>query len=282
MTLRSELTADELRAECATLDRAVRSAGLATEEYLAKHQPGGEDNPAEDVYGWLRFYAVLHRVHARGEIQPDMAHARNDATVLDALRNEPIMVVPLNADSDGKPQSIFVYPKGLDALLHVHALDLQLAWMLAQKEILEAEASAASLNMIQYVMDTMAYTYQLLCWVVTSKGPEMPYAVENDHPEIPQYVLDLSPWDVVRICQAHQEHLTRLGVLSTLLDAKSQRESGKRPSWSMFVGTMAVELGESSITLMKHRSLAELLAIARIHAAANEVPDKEETADATP
>lgn len=275
MTLRSELTADELRAECATLDRAVRSAGLATEEYLAKHRPGGEDNPSEDVFGWLRFYAVLHRCHARGETSTSATHARNDATVLDALRNEPIMVVPIE-DSD----DIFVYPKSLDALLHVHALDIQLAWMLAQKEMLEIEASAASLNLIQNVMDVMAYTYQLLCWVVTTEGPEMPYAVEDDNPEIPSYIKALSPWDVVRICQAHQEHLARLGVLSSLLDAKSQREGGKRPSWSMFIGSMSVELGESANTLMRHRSLAELLAVARIHAAANEVPEKE-TADAT-
>ena len=274
MTLRSELTADELKAECATLERAVRSAGLATDEYVAKHRPGGEDNTAEDVFGWLRFYAVLHRAHARGEIQPDVAHARNDGTILDALRNEPIMVVPLEDTSD-----IFVYPKSLDALLHVHALDLQLAWMLTQKEMLEAEASAASMNLIQYVMDAMAYTYQLLCWVVTSEGPEMPYKVEDDAPEIPKYVRVLSPWDVVRICQAHQEHLGKLSVLSSLLDTHSQRENGKRPSWSMFVGSMSVEMGEPANVLMKHRSLAELLAVARIRSAANEVPEED---DATP
>lgn len=272
MTLRSELTVDELKAECATLERAVRSAGLATEDYLVKHRPGGEENPSEDVFGWLRFYAVLHRSHARGETQPDATHARNDATILDALRNEPIMVVPLEKSGD-----IFVYPKGLDALMHVHALDLQLAWMLAQKELLEQEASAASMNLIQYVMDAMAYTYQLLCWVVTTKGPELPYRVEDDSPEIPNYIKALSPWDVVRIVQAHQEHLARLSVLSTLLDAKPQKEGGKRPSWSMFIGSMSVELGEPANVLMKHRSLAELLAVARIHSASQEVP---ETADA--
>jgi hypothetical protein len=274
VTLRSELTADELTAECATLERAVRSAGLATEDYLAKHRPGGEENPATDVFGWLRFYAVLHRCHARGETQSDSAHARNDATILDALRNEPIMVVPLSDDDD-----IFVYPKGLDALLHIHALDLQLAWMLAQKEILETEASAESMNLIQYVMDAMAYTYQLLCWVVTTRGPELPYRVEDDDPQIPTYVKALTPWDVVRVVQAHQEHLARLSVLSSLLDTTPQKEGGKRPSWSMFVGSMSVELGEPANVLMKHRSLAELLAVARIHSAANEVPEKE-TVDA--
>lgn len=269
MTLRSELTADELKAECTTLERAVRSANLATEEYLVGHRPGGAENLAEDVFGWLRYYAVLHRAHAKGEAAPvSAAHARNDATILDSLRNEPIMVVPLD-----KHDNVFVYPKSLDALLHVHALDLQLAWMLTQKEILETEASAESMNLIQLLMDVMAYTYQLLCWVVTSEGPELPYRVEDDNPEIPPYVLAFSPWDVVRICQAHQEHLTRLSVLTTLLDAKSQREGGKRPSWSMFIGSMSVELGESSNTLMRHRSLAELLAVARIHSAANEIPE---------
>jgi hypothetical protein len=277
VTLRSELTADELKAECTPLERAVLSAGLATEEYLSGHRPGGAENLSEDIFGWLRFYAVLHRAHARGEDTPASAiHARNDATVLDALRNEPILVRALDKTQD----DIYVYPKGLDALLHVHALDIQLAWMLTQKELLEMEGSAKSLNLIQYVMDAVAYTYQLLCWVVTTEGPEMPYKVEDDDPEVPPHIRAMSPWDVVRICQAHQEHLARLGVLSSLLDVKSHRENGKRPSWSMFIGTMSIEMGESANTLMRHRSLAELLAVARIHAAANEVPDKE-TADAT-
>jgi hypothetical protein len=277
VTLRSELTADELKAECTTLERAVRSANLATEEYLVLHRPGGAENSAEDVFGWLRYYAVLHRAHAKGESAPvSAAHARNDAQILDSLRNEPIMVVPLNPGEDGESRNVFVYPKSLDALLHVHALDIQLAWMLTQKEILETEASAASLNLIQQLMSVKAYTYQLLCWVVTTEGPELPYRVEEDNPEIPQYVLAFSPWDVVRICQAHQEHLTRLSVLTTLLDAKSQRDGGKRPSWSMFIGSMSVELGESSNTLMRHRSLAELLAVARIHSAANEVPEADD------
>jgi hypothetical protein len=82
----------------------------------------------------------------------------------------------------------------------------------------------------------------------------------------------------LRICQAHQKLMLRLQALSALIDENSAQEGkGLRPSWSMFYSTMAVELKESAEHLIKLRSVGEMLAMARLNAAAHAIPKTEET-----
>ena len=286
MPLRSIKTA-ELRAECKTLERAVLRAGLAGELDFKKWQPGGENNTATDARGWLAYYARLHRWHAKGERSDGDSgfdpHDMNDRRVLDALRNEPVPVRLIDAIVvAGEPlrDTVHVYAKSLDALLHVHALDRTLATLMMKKLQLE-QVMGPSSELLTRTVDVISYTYRLLVWIVTSPGPEMPWEPDDVDPTPPVWITKLQAWDVIRICQAAQEHQLRLAALSALVDVKAQDSGGTRPSWSMFAASMASETKEPVSTLMKHRALIELLATAHMVAASRQ-PDKDTNgADAT-
>ena len=263
------IAAAELRAECTTLERAVCSAKLASKDTLAPHRPGGARNPDRDARGWLAYYRTLHRIHAKGErdAAPDRAaHARADAEALDALRTEPIRVPLVGASANAAP--LLVYPKSLDALLHVHALDRQLQYMTTKHAQLVEMKTADAADLLPRVADGISYTYQLLCWIVTHPGPAMPYDSHVDHPEPPEHIRALEPWDVIRIVEAHHKHMLRLHAVAALIDSRRQsEEGGTRPSWSMFIAS-ETPAGESTDVTMKHRALNALLAKRWLDAAA--------------
>jgi hypothetical protein len=269
MGSKRSISVAELKAECTVLERAVRAAGLATTEELKTDKPGSPDNPERDARAWLRYYTALQRRHATltklHEVSPSGA---DDATVLDALRGEPVEVPLLD-----KGKSVFVHPKSLDAALYIHALDLKLAWLLSQKSMLEERGTAGDVLMLPKVYEAISYIYQILCWIVCSEGPAMPFNPTELDPKPPAWITELEPWDVVRVCQAHQKLMLRLHALSALIDEESQQDQkGTRPSWSMFYSTMAVELKESAVNLIKLRSMGEMLAMARMNAAAHATP----------
>lgn len=287
MGLRSIRSA-ELRAECLTLERGVLRQGLASADELAPWKPGGESNTGKDARAWLSYFAKLHRVHARGE-KAELAnagfdpHDLNDRRVLDALRNDPIPVDLLDRvtrDDGTLLGTVHVYAKSLDALLHVHALDRVLAQLLVKKSQLELVMGPTS-DVVLKTAEVIAYTYHLLAWIVTTPGPEMPWAPDDVDPAPPSWVAQLQPWDVVRICQATQEHQLRLAALSQLVDVKTPAEGGTRPSWSMFIANLAMEMKEPAGRLMKHRALIELLATVHLVSAAREIPDREPAGDGT-
>jgi hypothetical protein len=254
------VSGQDLRAECDLIERAVLGASLATEDEIAPWRPGGEKNPRTDAPAWLKFLTRLHRFHARGESRHvDSPRALHDAEVLDALRSQPVPVVLLSHAVTDHP--VNVYPKSMEALLQVYSLDLRLAWMTEQRKLLLERATAEDINLLPEVDATIAYTYQLLAWIVVTPGPESPFKVDELNPVPPDWIRALEPWDILSICEAHQRHLLRLSALTHLIDDK-KAEKGKagRPSWSVFFGAMAVELGTSAETLVKHRALAALLA----------------------
>lgn len=273
MAGKQSISVAELKAECTVLERAVRSAGLATAEEVQSNKPGQPDNPDRDVRAWLRYYTALQRAHALVTKSSTPSSPADDATVLDALRGEPVEVPLIR-----KGERVFVHPKSLNAALYVHALDLKLAWLMNQKSVLEKRGTAGDVLMLQKVYEAISYVYQLLCWIVCTEGPVMPFDSTEVDPKPPEWIVALEPWDVVRICQAHQKLMLRLHALSALIDTESQQttENGTRPSWSMFYSTMAVELKESAVNLIKLRSVGEMLAMARMNAAAHAVPKKED------
>lgn len=260
----------ELKAECINLERATRAAGLATETDLAPHRPGGAENNSRDARAWLRYYAVLHRRHARVEAsQATDTRMRADAAVLAALRDEPIRVTLVTPVPIGQERtmasSLLVYPKSLDALLQAHALDRQIAWLLIQAERVEnagAQGMPRASQLHEQVMQAIAYAYGLLVWIMTSPTPGMPYkpTVGKD-PELPAYVAEMNPMDYPQIAAAAQQHHARIAAVQELVDRRSRGEDGgRRPSWSQFIGSLAIELDENAVDLACFRSLGALLA----------------------
>lgn len=270
-----------LRAECTLMERTVLSERFTDKAALAPVQPGGASNPDKGAAGWLRYLKHLHRVHAVGVApaaareaghEPDAAALqRAEQTVLDAMRDHPI-AVPI----DGGTRVVHVYPKSLDALLHVQALDAQLAWMTQAHArlmaTLETDPRPDLADKVPEVLAVISYTYQLVAWIVTHPGPAMPYAPGDDHPEPPAEVRALAPWDVVRICRAHQQHLLRTSAVAALVDEVAQGETkgtraGRRPTWAALYAQLEIEGVGPAPVLMKHRSLASLLATVRLSAA---------------
>lgn len=270
------ISTNELRAECTLLERVCMSERLISKEQTLAQRPGGAENPDKTAKGWLNFYRWLTRQHAKvqHDIQPE-SRAIADATVMDALRGKPIPVKLPGSDADWH-----VYPKSLDALLQIHALDIQLSWMVKRHAALVAMNTPEAMDLIPTVMAELTYTYHLLCWTVTHPGPGMPFAEDDAHPTPPEKILALEPWDCIRIVQAHHTHLSRLAALTSLIDEKRQGDDGgKRPSWSMFIGTIAAEHGADPVVYMKNRDLPSLLAAVRLRAAATAPREK---ADANP
>jgi hypothetical protein len=274
----------ELRAECVNLERAVLAAGLATREELEPHKPGGTENSRKDARGFLRYYAVLHRRHARGEFQatPDN-RIRADAAVLAALRDEPVrvdLIQPVPWVGDTTTSFLFVYPKSLDALLQAHALDRQLAWLILQAERVDAaglRGMPGASELHKKLLDGISYAYGLLAWIMTSPGPGMPYNINvNEDPELPAYITALHPMDLPQIAAAAQRHHARLTAIQALLDHRPQEKAGKRPSWSSFIGSLAIELDADSVQIMKFRSLGSLLAATQLAADANRIDNPKE------
>lgn len=287
----------ELKAECVTLERDVLRRQLASEAELEPHRPGKEKNTARDARGWLNYFRALSRMHARGEnASSDEARLRADAQVLAALRDEPIRVDLLQpvtllpiADEEPEPpiDHLYVYQKSLDALLNAHGLDRQLAWLLMQKERIEeagARGMPRSSELHDKIIAATSYTYGLLAWIMTSPGPEMPYepGMGKADPELPDHIKLLHPVDVAQIANAAMKHHARLAALQVLLDQRTRAEGGKRPSWSQFIGSMAVELDTDSVQIMKHRSLGSLLAAVQLSNDANTPTEKDSAAATRP
>lgn len=271
------ISAKQLRADCTTLERAVLSARLGTKESLAAYRPGGASNPQRGADGWLTYYRHLHRTHAKGDASPFGANLSRDAAdraVLDAMRGEPIPVRLTGRDEDAPP--VYVHAKSLGALLHVHDLDRQLAYMTEMHARLVSMKTAESVERLGRVLRGISYTYALLAWVVTHPGPGMPYRAEDPQPEPPPWILDLEPWHMIRICEAHHQHLLRLHAVASLIDNRGQtEENGQRPSWSMFAASAAEMFGTDPIVVMNDRSLASQLAAMRLAAASKTPPEKE-------
>jgi hypothetical protein len=119
------------------------------------------------------------------------------------------------------------------------------------------------------VIDAISYTYGLLCWIMTAGGPitnaEMPYELETGRdPDLPIYIKALHPLDVAQIANAAAKHHSRLAALQILLEHKTKADGGRRPSWSQFVGSLAVEMDTDSVQISKLRSLGSLLAAVQL------------------
>lgn len=289
------VSAAELKAECVQFERDVLRRGLATEADLEPHRPGKEKNSARDARGWLRYFAALQRIHGRGDRSGeggnDEQRIRADAEVLKALRDEPIRVdllepVPFKGETT---TFLFIFQKSFHALVQAHALDRQLAWLLIQKDRVE-EAGARGMpgasELLERVMETIAYTYGLLAWIMTAGDEQgrtaaMPYepAVGRADPVLPEHIRLLHPLDVAQIANASQKHHARLASMQVLLESKSKVEGGRRPTWSQFFGSLAIELDTDSVQIQKYRSLGSLLASVQLDADAKS-PD-EHPADAT-
>lgn len=265
-----KVTIRSLKARTKILEKHVRRRELATEEELKDHRPGGKENSGpRSLWSWVYWYAQLTRFSGREDVLGSgsgMAGETADAIVLDALRNAP-ETVKLTPQADGTPRSVKVYPKSLDALLHVHARDELLSWLTKRYHVLKDNATPDDLELLDRVANELAHQYRIIVWILCSEGPRMPFDPANSEPNPPDW-SDVDPIEAIAIFQGHLEvNGNRLRALDALVSPYTDNTKDgrvKRPSWSTFVGALSVRMKLAPSELMKDRSLGELLAMVKL------------------
>ena len=251
----------ELQQKCATLEEKVRARRLASDDELAEYRPARKSAP---LWDWIWWYAQLVRFCGRLE-QHESAGGEADALIVAALRAEPKTV-----GLDGG-RSLQVYPKSFDALLNIHARDQLLLWSTTRYAALrDNKNSADALQFLERMAAEIAYQYQLLAWAATTEGPGLPFAAESDErPTVPAAIAALEPWDILRVQQAFVEvNVARLNALDKLIEPPKGDEKGGRPSWSVFLGSLAMKWQVDPKKLMRDHALVQLLAVVKLAAPA--------------
>lgn len=260
----------DLKAECLVLERSVLQGSAISKEELALDRPGGLRNPETGVRGWLRYFAVLHRRHATLMEQPMDKDA--DATLVAALRAEPVNVMLVGVEmpeAHGAPV-IAVHPKSFESLVEIQKHDDLIHWLAVRYMYLREQkdlTSADDLSLMQRLMDELTYQYQLLCWIVTAPGPQLPFdPIAGVIPDIPEHIRTLDAVDLIAIARGHlQANSLRLRALRALLSPDKADGKRDRPTWALFFTNAAMELKTSPRALMRDYSLIEVLAMLQLH-----------------
>lgn len=264
----SKFSKRALTDRCATLEKHVQHKRYATEEELGAYRPGGTENRSRAMDGLVYWYGQLIRFCGREEADERDAD-RTDARVLEALRNDP-MTVMLSGDGS---ESVTVYQKSLDVLFVLHARECVIAWLAKKIEALKSSETTEHLALIESALAELSYHWRVQCWVVTYPGPGAPFSAAESRPDLPNdvpWLVAVSPWDCLRICQAYTVvNAQRLQSLDSLIASNTDDPSTpSRPSWSTFVGSLAMRLNTLPTHLVRDTSLVELLSMVQVHGAA--------------
>jgi hypothetical protein len=297
----------ELQGKCQRLETQVRERGLATEAELAEYRPKPRDFKAEraaararqaevrrradlgerlppippdpdraDDFQWIYWYAQLVRFCGRLETR-DLATAEADGLVVAALRADPREVRLLDTTT-----VLSVYPKSFEALLNVHARDQLISWLVARYAVCRQTANGPEvMDLLERLAAELAYQQQLMVWTATTAGHGLPFTIDDARPEPPEQIRALGPWDIVRMHQAFFDvNATRLQALEKLIRPSRDDAGGGRPSWSVFIGSMALKWRIDPVKLMRDHALIQLLAMVKIAALAGAGADVEEEVEA--
>lgn len=231
--------------------RHVLSRKLATEAEIAEIMPRKKDKLVEWIkaYGWFRAWVY-------SEYTGESGRDRAEQDVIAALNEDPKLVRLTNG------LEVRVYPKGMSALLWFSERDWLLGFLAEQLELVKAiaehgaEKSPKRLNVVTMqdrIAAEMARQIGYCARVATTPGAGLPDPIEPWD--------DLSPIDGVFITSGFREvNTSRLDALNKV----ARKTKGESVSWSVFYGSMSQKLGVSARDLMENRSLAALLAEARL------------------
>lgn len=260
-----------LKERCRILEATVTRRGYAGIEEVDLFRPGGEKNKVGAAHWrWTFFFAQLTGMMYRSETHEWTGdrgeNVGADQAVMDALRGEPIEVT-LARSSAENPESVFVHPKSMAALLECEAREHLLDWLRVRYLALQERGSAEDIQLLPLVNAEISYQLKILCWVVCAVGPECPFEISTEdlrpEPPAPYDALDII--DLLAITKAHIEvNARRLTALQALVQPRHSERPGGRPSWSVFFGTASREWKKPAKWLMKHASLAELIATVQL------------------
>lgn len=261
----------QMRERCGTAERQVRRKAYASEAEMTQYRP--DETEADSIWAWCYYYAQLVRFLGREEIA-ELEGDGADGSVLAALDATPV-AVPVSSGA-----TTLVYPKSLGALLEFHARERQLLWISARYASMRTDVQELApelLDLLPRVAEEVARQSAMIAWMATHEGPGLPYEPSvGEPPEIPAEVLAFDPVDVIRINQAFvQVNTVRLQGLERLVQPPKTSGSSSRPSWSVFVGALAMKWQADPKRLMWDYPLATLLATVKL-STPPEMPDRAE------
>ena len=262
------VTAAELEADCRVLEKVVLQERLADEADLARKRPGGMDNPDLGPRGWLRYFATLHRRHARVEF--GQADAATELRVLDALRARPVEV-ELTAPFDGRTHLV-APPKSAAAMVDLAGRDDVIDWCRARMRSIEAlealgePVGAAGLEAHIRLRDESFYQLKVALWTLAHEGPGLPYPPENARPVLPDWLGGaLSPLDYAPLYRAYLEaNAGPLAAMERWIPIRKPVPPSQLPRFGLMFATGARTLGVETSRLMRDWSLVQFVTTLRL------------------
>lgn len=263
---------ERCRIICDTLRFRAITAGVVSEQDIEDYRPGGPQNPNTDQWAWIFYYANLTRMS--GQLREVAKHANAnkpstdeaDATVIDALRGAPVIVRLSTADDDGRPRTLAVHPKGMNALCEMAARDallraLRLALSAVQARD-DGQPTAQGADKAGALMREIGAQTAACVAIATHEGPGVPYKRSEARTWTPpDSARELSPVDVLLVLQGYHEANThRLAGLQHLAGPMEDEKSSLAPSWTVYLGSASQSLGVRSEDLLEDWSLAGVIA----------------------
>lgn len=274
---RSDVSVAALKERCGALEGHVKHRKLASGDELASYRPGGPLNRyppslsgatgrAASLWNWVWYHAQLVRFCGRedtttGEVQDA------DAIIMDALRGAPEVVEVPSPLPEAPPQVFAVYPKSMDALIVCHTRDRLLLWLATRIKVLRSHETPETLSIIERGLLEISYQHGLMCWIVTHRDAGLPFTLDDVRPELPPEIAAMDTFTKLRISRAHMKvNGERLAALEALVSEQvtSSGAPSKRPSWSVFIGTLSQKMGVQPQVLMRDYSLGEMLAAVKL------------------
>lgn len=249
-----------LEQRCTDLRGALSESGLAASAELASYWPGGAENDEEGLGAWIYCYASYVRMLGRMDEQRTEAKAAEaEQAVLAALREEPGLVELVRPlEPDGSPY-LTIYPKSFEALCHLEARDRELGRLGVALDYLQQAPDSEVAERVRTVYEEIGYQTRVIVWALTTEGPGLPFPPEAARPEPPAWTTRLDAGDILQALRTHQ-HVNgrRIDLIGILLGAAPGPK--RRGSWTVLGATASSELGVSTRTLLRDRSLAAWLA----------------------
>lgn len=266
----------EIRAECKTLEAAVRSRQLASATDLEAERPGSPANPDPGPRGWLRFYGTLRTWHERqaGAMDGTEPAADLEAAITRAVTERPETVVLSLLDDAGQPRVVHCYPKSHRALLVLHTRDVCYAAACRDFRWLQAQDSPEHLALLERVAERISEQLLQVVWAVTHPGAWLPFDPWSTTETPPAWCSLLAPTDVVAILLAHKrvnyDQLTYLSQLVGSLTPPSSRPEPGLLGFGAFVVQIAEATGVPLEVVERDRALTAELARLYVRAKAHE------------
>lgn len=251
-------TEADLRARCERARESLQVRGLATPEEIAGYWPGGEENEATGLGGWVMCFANYLRLLDRisPQARADRA-AEAERIQLAALQRQPQRVELVSRTAEDQPRYLNVYPKAAHALWHLAGRDRVLAQCAGMVERLKLLPDSETVALFPELFREIDYQQRVVVWILTTAGPGLPFPEEEPHPVPPAYVAELDAYDLVRLLRAH--HQVNAGRLAVLQDVGGLSDGVRRPSWevSSLAAQAAVELHTPADVLLRSVPLTQ-------------------------